>query len=625
VLPPWVEYSPEYLPTNISYSSKNPNDIRYSSNSTAYIFDPFLFVKKYLSPIKKDGLKVIGHKIKISFASKNGAVLDNEMIEKILKYDIEEGYFRSIYDLELKLYLNNEYKKEISPSVNYFDEGANFFENTYKYEYGYIKGDAEPKPFNISVSWVENSPNGQPYTHMIAIRGESTTYYSKEYKKDILITSNNGQKLVRGRLKFKRHYGPKSSGEHEVDAYIINGKEENEGLPLYAGHYIVKLEEPNECNETIYSNLILTPEILEEDKPLEIKVVCSYAYTAQIKGDIFTEGDYGGKFYFDLIAEDVITHDEKEKEDFNTRGISIDDEKYPLNTEGERLTLPMRELFEEKEIYYTSWSEKLIENNDSFLVNNTTKDIYKCPLQSGHFGFIRIYEDRSYFPGHTSKAGAYPSLDATFTCDMEAGGKIDLHIVVGPQVPLAVGGWDNMFNLTLDRENSEFLSDSRSFTEFLNKRTTKAQSPFKMKMSFEGKFVRKEIRIYEDFNTKKDNQEDESLSNGTFESTVRPYIYTDAVYFDNSENEVSIEVFAEYDKVKTLDYSLYCKRKKKKDKLLSRGDLNFNLMMENMGISRDSFEVKNPKECELFKIDFDDNGKYPISAFSPAKSLELSK
>ena len=48
-------------------------------------------------------------------------------------------------------------------------------------------------------------------------------------------------------------------------------------------------------------------------------------------------------------------------------------------------------------------------------------------------------------------------------------------------------------------------------------------------------------------------------------------------------------------------------------------------MVENMGLGRDSFAVCNPKECELFRIDFDNNLKYPSSVFSPAKSLELSK
>lgn len=48
-----------------------------------------------------------------------------------------------------------------------------------------------------------------------------------------------------------------------------------------------------------------------------------------------------------------------------------------------------------------------------------------------------------------------------------------------------------------------------------------------MKMSFVGKFMRKDI------NTKKENTGDSSSNNESSESTVKPYIYTDVVYFDN--------------------------------------------------------------------------------------------
>lgn len=601
-LPLWIDY----IPKN-KFDILTPDTLPPSAND---------FVSRYLLPVKKRHSRIIGHKIDLDFILDTGTGIKEHMLKKAVKEMIDEPYFLSSRNLYIKLHLNDN-----SNRYNITTHPFKLFHVN-----GYTKKYGESKDIDITFNWIEIKSEDVVIPHTMKIKGKVTTYYSTLYKKDILVTSNNGQKLVRGEIELLRHSGIGTKENDEEKVYVIDGENEDKGFSLYSGHYILNLEEPFECNDTINENLILTPEILEEDKPIEIRVVCSYAYDAHIKGDILTEGDYGGKFYFDLRAEDVITHDEKEEDDFNTRGIAIDEENYPLDTTGNRLTLPMRKLFEEKEIYYTSWSEELIENEDSFLTNNTTGDIYKCPLQSGHFGFIRTYKDRNYFPGHTSKAGAYPSLDATFTCDMEAGGKIDLHIVVGPQVPLAVGGWDNMFNLTLGEENSNFLSESQSFTEFLNKRAPKAQSPFKMKMSFAGKFVRKEIRIYEDFNTKKDKKEDNSSNNDTFESTVlRPYIYTDTVYFDNSENEVSIEVFAEYDKVKTLDYSLYCKREKKKDKLLSEGELNFKLMAENMGLGRDSFDVNNPKECDLFRIDFDDKGRYPTSAFSPSKSLELSK
>jgi hypothetical protein len=44
-----------------------------------------------------------------------------------------------------------------------------------------------------------------------------------------------------------------------------------------------------------------------------------------------------------------------------------------------------------------------------------------------------------------------------------------------------------------------------------------------------------------------------------------------------------------------------------------------------MGLARALFKVNQPKECDLFKIDFDEKGKYPTTAFSPSKSMDLSK
>jgi hypothetical protein len=555
ILPPWITYVSAYSPTPV-----------VSQSNISYNIDEF--VEEHLGPVKMAGGKVIGHKVEINFMTTSYAMMNDSMFQEAFKRVIDKGYFISSLNPSLRLNLNDPYDK-------YNQEISEYI---IRYQSGYTQKYGDTKPIDITLSWSEITPDGKTIPHTISIKGKRTTYYSPEYEKNILVTSNNGQELVRGKVEFIRHYGHESSESYKNNAIIINGKQDDNNFRLYAGHYDVVLNEPSECSGTVYENLILTPEILEEDKPIEIKVLCSYAYDANISGSIITKGDYGGVFYFDLSAKDVITHDEKEYEDYNTRGISIDKEGYPLNTKGDRVTLPMKMPLEDTNIYYTSWSEEVVENKDSFLKNNTTGDIYECSIKSGTFGFIRTYKDLDYFPGYVSKAGAYPSLDATFTCDLRMAEEIDLHIVVGPQVPLAVGGWDNMFNLTLDNENSDFLSDSQSFTEFLNKRASKAQNEFIMKMNFEGKFVRKEIRYYDE-KVKDSEETNTNTSNETFETIVNPYIHTDAVYFDNSENEVNIEVFAEYDKVKTLDYLLYCKKEKKKDKLLSEGKLKFNLMM----------------------------------------------
>ena len=592
-------------------------------------------VQKYFNPEFPGGRleTLIGYKVNLTQKSITEDTLvyfKYKQIEEAIKIHTTLGYFEDS---------NTRIPLDMGKDINFDPMGMNG--NNLIYKWGYTEGHGDwGVPFEGYNSLggmitCKNTLTNQE--HVIQIRGLLTTYVNDlkyEYK-DLNVHSKSRQPLVRGKVRFERLAGfSNRDGKFEIDVDIKDGKIDAEGLgdelKLSAGQYRVELLEPMECGDKpINENLIITPEMLKSDKPIDLEIVCSYAYDLTMIGRIETDNiqggrENGGTLNFKLNAKEFLTHDDELSDDeINDATLEFDEEGYPLDEMGERITLPMRLPFRDRRVYYSSWAEEIDLEYATFEDHNTGV-ISECELGEGNFGFVRVNKDFQYLPGRVSKKGAYPNLDAKLICHIDTGEDIidmDVPIYIGPLGPHAPGGWFNSFVIPMDEEQEQQLLESEE--NFVQTYTTNDKSnnnvKFNMKLQFDGYFTKKEHK-----KPVASPGDGDGNGDGNGGGTIAPFIFTDMVHIDNSENELSLEIMAIFEKVKTLSYAANCHKENDSVELIGKGYLNFILMQAPYGMGRTVLSIKNPKQCKTISIDFDKESQYPEQAFAPSKRVILT-
>lgn len=592
-------------------------------------------VQKYFNPEFPGGKlqTLIGYKVDLT----QKAITGDTML--FFKYkEIEEAI-----DMHTTLHWfkdsNTLIPLDMGKDINFDPMGMNG--NNLIYKWGYTEGNGDYgvqfPGYNPLAGMITCKNRITNQMHIIQISGALTTYINnlEIEEKELNVHSKSRQPLVRGRVRFERLAGMANrDGEVEFDVDIKDGKIDKDGefdeLRLSAGHYRVELLKPSECgDEAINENFIITPEMLESDKPIDVEIVCSYAYDMTMIGRIETNNvqggrENGGTLNFKLSATEFLTHDaELTDEEINEATLEFDREGYPLDILGERVTLPMRLPFQDRRVYYSSWAEEIELEYATYEDHNTGR-VSECELVEGNFGFVRVNKAFQYLPGRVSEKGAYPNLDATLVCYIDTGEdliEMDVPIYIGPLGPHAPGGWFNSFVIPMDEEQQEQLLESEE--SFVQTYTTNSKSnngvKFNMSLQFDGYFTKKEYR--KPVTTPGDGDGNGDGSGG---GAIEPFIFTDMVTVDNSESELSIEVVANFEKVKTLSYVAKCHKESGPSELIGKGTLDFRLMQTPYGMGRKIMPIKNPKICKTISVDFDNESQYPEAAFSPAKRFVLT-
>lgn len=606
------------LPNWLKLESTKPIDTTAALPTAAIPMNAVELIYNSVMPNSRDAL--IGFQLDIQVASKSGTftpvIVDDHFLSPLDNF-VTRIFFKTNLDINLDMdkYIGRD--PILSPLP-------------WRFLYNWGDVDARDADFRKIIAlevieWIDPKTN---IKHALEIKIETKTFnnHFEKLEKEVQVKSKSRQPLVRGEIKMTRLAGS-SLGEidHEIKIKDGSSKESDSGNPtLSAGHYKVELMEPSECKEeAIHEDFVVTPDMLKSDKPLEFEIVCSYAYDMTIKGSIITKGSDDMIFRFELEAKEFLTHDEElDIDEVEESSLFFDDEGYPLNSKRERLTLPMRHPDMDPRVYFSSWSEK-IEVIEAEIHDYGTGRTSECKLEEGDFGFVRVRDDFIYMPGHTTLRGSYPNLDAKFGCMLEDedGNEFYMQVplYIGPLGQFAPGGWWNSFNIPMDQSSQEMLLESgenffQTYSSSMNKAFNSVD--FNMTLEFNGYFTQKEI--------KKPGTGGGDDGGGDDNPTGSPYIFTDMVSFDNTENEVSLEIMAEFYKVKELDYELFCNLKNGSSKLLKKGNLVFTATLPPYGMGREVVGIADPKPCVNYKVVFDVNDLYPASAFSPSEVVETT-
>lgn len=253
--PRWIE--PLY-PENVQTGSKKCAGIGYIGIPEIAFF---------MEPAQKNN--IIGSKIELSTHGMLAMNLDGlqEMINALVVDPIYKAKGR-LLDLDQE-------------DINAVGVNTVFH---WSFAVGYVQSSPLTIPIEkeLLLHWKDRQGVPQNQSVRIAI----THYYDyNELKANFRIKDPFDVPLENGLLVATR-LGPGTSAEETQDIKIEDGEVSRwHGAGLSAGHYEIRLEEPQDCSRVLLSNLIVFPDDEETDEKFDFEVQCSNTYKMTVTYD----------------------------------------------------------------------------------------------------------------------------------------------------------------------------------------------------------------------------------------------------------------------------------------------------------------------------------------------------